>query len=539
MGLDQGGGRTTRGSTKLLLVARIARAQAAVLAPRSRARVGGRTTSERPAWPMPSALRWLESNALYVAALAPVAALSLARIPDDLNQDGWLGLVAGRYVAHGGVPHHDYFNVLTHGTRWIDQQWLAQWAIYALHQAGGMALYCIAYVGLVVGGLAMAIAAARKLGAAERHVLWVLPFTGFLYFAGSFQIRTQGFAYPLFAGTLWLLASEVRAPTRRRVYLVFPLLVLWGNLHGSVTMGVGLASLYGITLLFFDLRAGWHRRRPQIGRRTLAFLIGPALCLLLTPYGLSIIGYYKATILNPGFSKLVTEWQPVTSIAVIAIPFFGLTFAIMWLLGRSGRRTPLFYHLALVVLAIGGVFAVRNITWFGLAVLILVPGLLSQLLPARGHATRRPAVNLSLALVALVMMLGAAVAVAAKPPRWFERGYDQRALASVAAFTEHHPGARIFSDVRFSDWLLWHDPSLAGRIAYDIRFELLTKQQLVQIAGVANAPTSKTKDLLAPYSLLVLDPNGSQATQMLLDRTAAQVILRGRRVVLATRQPSP
>ncbi len=69
------------------------------------------------------------------------------------------------------------------------------------------------------------------------------------------SIRTQGFAYPLFVATLWLLASEVRSPVRRRrVYWVFPMLVLWGNLHGSVTLGAGLAVLYGLVLLIGNLR---------------------------------------------------------------------------------------------------------------------------------------------------------------------------------------------------------------------------------------------------------------------------------------------
>ncbi len=82
---------------------------------------------------------------------------------------------------------------------------------------------------LTGAAFAMAIAAARWLGAEDRHVTAMLPLGAFFYLATAVSIRTQGFAYPLFIGTLWLLAREVRRPTRR-AYLVFPMLILWANI---------------------------------------------------------------------------------------------------------------------------------------------------------------------------------------------------------------------------------------------------------------------------------------------------------------------
>ena len=79
-----------------------------------------------------TAIAWLEKHALIVAAIATVAGVILATSPSHINQDGWLALVDGRYVAQHGIPHSDGLAILTHGARWIDQQWLAQLAIYAL-----------------------------------------------------------------------------------------------------------------------------------------------------------------------------------------------------------------------------------------------------------------------------------------------------------------------------------------------------------------------------------------------------------------------
>jgi hypothetical protein len=478
---------------------------------------------------------WLEANALFAVAIAAIGVISFVLIPDHLNQDGWLALIAGRNVALHGIPHHDTLNVLTHGVRWVDQQWLSQLAIYELDRLGGLALYSIVYVALTVVGFGMALAAGRALGGTERHVLWTLPIASFLYVAGAFQIRTQGFAYPLFAATLWLLADAVRSPTRRRVYWVFPLLILWGNLHGSVTLGAGMAMIYGATLLLEDVRAGgrwtpWRRIRG----RTVAFLIGSPLCLLATPYGLEIIKYYNSTLLNSTFSKVVTEWQPVTSIMLLAIPFFALAFATIWLLGRSGGRTHLFEHLTLLVLAAGAVFAVRNVTWFGLGALMLLPRSIGTVLRPAPLPPRRTQINLALAGLSIVILIGGTIATAVKPALWFERKYDQQTVAKVAAVLAGQPGVHIFADIRYSDWLLWHDPALAGHIAYDTRLELLTNGQILKLADLTQLPRPHQRDILAGDHLLVLDSTNQPATQILLARPGTHVILRGKQVVVAT-----
>jgi hypothetical protein len=483
-----------------------------------------------PTWAR-GAIAWIERQALFVAGLAAVAGVSLGTAPSHINQDGWLALVDGRYVARHGIPHRDTLAVITHGARWIDQQWLAQLAIYGLHQLGGLALYSVVYAALMVGALGMAIVAARRLGGSEAHVVWVLPVAAFLYCAGSFQIRTQGFAYPLFVGVLWLLAAEIRAPSRRRVYLVFPLLVLWGNLHGSASLGAGLVALYGVSVLVEDLRAG----RPWLVRgRGPAFAIGAPLCLLVTPYGLSSLSYYRETLMNPVFKTLVTEWQPVTSSAVLAIPFFAAAFATVWLLGRSGSRARMFEALALLALIAGAISAVRNITWFGLAMIVLLPSTLSQIAPPRPPAPRRRRLNLALVGASAAFLLLSLIAVATRPSSWFERGYDARALSQVAAAVHRQPGVRIYADGHFADWLLWHDPSLAGHLAYDSRLELLTAAQMRGLATLGEIRARGARNPLAGYGLLVLETTDA-ASRLLLDQAGTYASLRGHGVTVATR----
>jgi hypothetical protein len=476
-----------------------------------------------------AAVAWLEAQSLFLAAVAAFACVGLARIPENLNQDGWLALVGGRYVAAHGIPSTDTLNVMTHGARWIDQQWLAQWLLYRVDQAGGLVLYSTLYIALGVAAVVMAIAAARALGGDERTILWALLGAELFILAGSAAIRTQGFALPLFVAVLWLLARDVRAPSRR-VYLVFPLLILWANLHGSVTAGVGLALLYGLTLLVDDVRGGGWR---SIRRRTAVFLLAPVLCLLATPYGVTIVSYYRETLLNPTFSKLITEWRPISSYMVLAVPFFAVAFAMIWLLGRSGKRTPAFDQLALIGLAIGAVFGVRNVVWFGLGIAVLLPACIATAIPKRTTAPpRRRTINLWLAGVSLGIVAMFLIVVAVKPSAWFERDYSTRTLSTVESIIRQQPNARIFADVRFGDWLLWHDPRLAGKIAYDTRFELLSTQQLNGIADLGQAHQPSQLNVLAGYRVLVLDPR-SGTTKPVLSEPGMRVVARTKRGIVA------
>jgi hypothetical protein len=475
---------------------------------------------------------WLESHALFIAAVAAVVVLSLAAIPAHLSQDGWLALVAGRIIAHSGIPSHDYLTVMAHGVVWHDQQWLAQLFMYELDKLGGLQLLTVLYVLITGAGFAMAIAAARGLGAQDRHITAMLPLGAFFYLATAVSIRTQGFAYPLFVGTVWLLALESRRPTRR-AYLVFPMLILWGNLHGSATLGAGIGMLYGACLLGQSfVSARW---KGLLNRRGLVFIVGSPLCLLVTPYGPSIISYYRATLFNSHFAKLVSEWQPVTAYMILAVPLLLVILGTVWALGRSGRRTPAFDQLVLALLALGAVDAVRNITWFGLALVILLPVVITGVVAPKAAAPRRRRVNLTLAVGAIALSVLVAGATLARPSSWFEGTYPTRAVAVVSTLVEHHPADKIFADVRFADWLVWHNPALAGHIAYDTSFENLSVRQLDRLGGLGAPVLPWQHDLLASYSVLVLSPTDKAVNRVILWKTHARVVLRSKRVLIATK----
>jgi hypothetical protein len=143
-------------------------------------------------------------------------------------------------------------------------------------------------------------------------------------------------------------------------------------------------------------------------------------------------------------------------------------------LTRRGRL-GLFDLLVLGLTAAAGLDALRGIVWFGLACAALLPALVT-----RSPGTERfegRAADLS-AWAAVAVTVGAIVWVGAKPATSYTTRFP-RALAQVV-----HTRAgtnRVFADDSSADWLLWEVPSLRGRVAYDVRFELLTRPQISRL----------------------------------------------------------
>jgi hypothetical protein len=465
--------------------------------------------------------RFFAREALPLALVAFYAAVLAGLARFELVGDSWLTLVSGREVVQHGLPQHDQLMALSHGARWVDQQWLAQVVFYELAHLGGIQAAVLLHLLLLVGAFAIALVAARKRGASPTTVLWVGLACVFLA-PWAWQLRSQSFAYPLFAGTLWLLSADSRAPSRR-VLLVLPLLAVWANLHGSVVLGAGLVVLRGLTIA---------RERGDAWRLRAGCLLCAPLLALASPYGTALVGYYRHMLGSPLLSRFVQEWGPTTPAK--AWLFYPFAILAVWLLGRNGAALTLFERAALLATTLTGFVALRHVVWFELSALMFVPVLLDarRRTPASAQRLARPVGALAgLSLLAIPVVLGAA------PASWYGRELPTEAAAQVERATRA-PGTTVFASETLSDWLLWQEPSLRGRIAYDVRFELLSVRQLDRLSAYHRRSGADWAAPTLPFSLLVLDRRvDSPLVRALKARPGVQTIFSDRRVVILRQAP--
>jgi len=461
----------------------------------------------------------LEENGLLVVVLGAFAIVLVVALRKDLVVDGWMALVSGRWIAQHGLPSHDALTVWTHGRRWIDQQWLAQLGLYGLWRVGGLKLALFIHALLVTSGIVGAALLARTRGASALSVTWVAIPVLVAYYPVASVMRPQSFAFPLFVATLWLVLEDARRPSRR-VFLTLPLLVLWTNLHGSVALGAMLVSLAGLVAIV-------QQRRPST--HGLVLLLTPWACLLASPYALHLPSYYDKILVGGHFKKFVTEWAPTTLTPGTAAVYI-LVLGGLWLLGRAGREAALLDQLVFALTAVLAFEAVRNTAWVGLVALAVLPPLVDRL---RGPVQDPPRMNRILALTILATAAIAIVAVAAKPTSWFTSKFPPAAAsaASAAAGKQGH----VFATSPYADWLLWKQPALAGRVAFDARFELLSTSQIQRIARL-QARSGDWLRTVSGYRVFVLGTHSDHALARSLIRRGARVVFSSPQVVVLRRR---
>ena len=174
--------------------------------------------------------------------LAALAVTAFAALLSVEAADGpWLAELGRAIADRGGIPDGiPYATAVTDG--WPNVPVLGE-LIFALLSSFGSRGVQVAQVAAVAGTLALLARDARRSGARERALAIALLLLVPACFGPLVAIRGQLFSLPLFAACALLLRSEARAPSNR-IWLLVPLLALWGNLHGAVLTGAAVAGAY-------------------------------------------------------------------------------------------------------------------------------------------------------------------------------------------------------------------------------------------------------------------------------------------------------
>jgi hypothetical protein len=435
---------------------------------------------------------WLAREGPLVAVVGVFAAFVLSQLGRLIQTDTWLGLVAGRVITKTGLPSRDTLTLWTAGKRWIDQQWLAHVLLYRLDLAGGPRLLVLVHVVVVIVTFAAATIIARRRGGTPRSVAAIAVLALAPIAFASLQVRPEAFAYLLFVALVAMLSSRAEF-TWRRAAAVVALLVLWANLHGSVVLAAALVVLYAGLAIIRQVRG---RTWPVIpGVLALASVAAP----FASPYALTLPHYYSATLFEPAFGRYLAQWQP-TTLSVVSLPVFLLAGVTLRQFGRTRASYSAFEVLAAIALLVAALLAMRNWVWFSLFAVMILPRGIGRGWEANAREGRLDR-RLALAVIAGVCFL--TLTGFSHAERWYTSRYSPRAAEAVARVTAADPNAKVFATIASADWLLWVHPELAGRIAYDVRYELMQPETLRQML-LFRATGIGLRSKLERYDVLVL-----------------------------------
>ena len=229
-----------------------------------------------------------------------------------------------------------------------------------------------------------------------------------------------------------------------------------------------------------------------------------------TPYGIGVISYYRQFLGNPVLGRYVTEWSHPTPLDRYSWGFFALLVisgAVILITWRQGTRPdPLLLGIAAVLLMLAFT-AIRNQAWFGIGGSLLAADTLARRSGGRGPEF---GAGFRRALAGLLAALGLASlgVLAVTPVSQFDSQIPERAVTVAATVAAAHPGMHVLGDDRTSAPLLWQQPALFGRVAFDPRIEEYTSREMTAYIRFLLLQGAHWQRLMTGYQIVVVSRQG-------------------------------
>jgi hypothetical protein len=289
--------------------------------------------------PHSSRLTWL---AVYFGA---GACALLAGIGADAR---WLAALGREIVERGAIPDGVPYAAAP-SVDWVNVPVLGELIFHGLQVVGGDHAFVLAQLAAVTLALVLLVLdmRARRVPDAAGAVVILAVF--FAAAPAIIIVRAQLFSLVFFCATLFLLRSEMRAPSRR-IWLLVPMVAVWANLHGAALVGLAVAASY---LLLERLR-----QQPLV---VLGVLTSSVAALFLTPALLDSGDYYLGVLRSEAALRGEGMWAPLSPNAPFDVLFVLLAVPLVVFAVRSCLRP---WELACVAsFATMTLHAGRNSVW--------------------------------------------------------------------------------------------------------------------------------------------------------------------------------
>lgn len=406
--------------------------------------------------------------ASVLLALVPAVMLLVLLLRRVWDVDIFWQLRLGELILERfGPVREEPFAALHLGEPLPSVAWLGQATMAAVRLIGGWNLLRL-FDALCWLGSFWAVAAACRIRGASRAAVALALGLAFLAALPTASIRPQSFAALCFG--LLLALERLRLRPLAMIALGAPLLVLWQNLHPSVSIGVlamGVTALIGW--------AGWlrDRSRPRPIAQTVLAAIGCA-AVFATPDGVSVLAV-SARNAEASIAIGAVEWLPlwIPPNRVNALPIVAVALVGLWLAVRSRERINPAELAVAFTLFVLTVTAYRFVLFWALT-MVPVIARAATAPDANGPPLPRKAVLLPVLLVAVIAPLLAPTRFVPTLP-----------LSALARLKQEHVRGTVYGDFPWGGPIIdigWPD----WRVAYDGRYYRYSSEEWKYNGGIEN-----------------------------------------------------
>jgi hypothetical protein len=394
---------------------------------------------------------------------------------------GW-HIRAGEWILqHGWVPAYDLFSFSKPGQPWYAWEWLSEVLFAWMVHAGGLQLLVLFSILMLSGTFTLLfLLAQRKSNAVTAVVITMLAaVASSIHWLARPHLFTLLFLVLFYAGLEQVREGKPRV-AGLPILVVFPIVtILWTNLHGGFFVGALMIAGYGAAELIQTLCGHEDADRQPGLRKAKAYFASAGACLaasLINPYTYHLHLHMASFVRDPWTSQHVMEFLSPSFHHPTAIFFETMLLlavaTAVWRVSRGELTEP----ILMLVWAHGALLAARNIPIFAIAAVPPVAAAIQQLLtkvPELNVAgwVRRAAEKFNRAardmgqtdaiarwhvVSAMGVALVAAVLYAPHPPKKFRSEFDPKFYPAAAlAMLKSDPGARVFTDDEWGDYLIY------------------------------------------------------------------------------------
>jgi hypothetical protein len=394
---------------------------------------------------------------------------------------GWHIRTGEWIVANHWVPARDIFSFSKPGEPWFAWEWLSDVLFAWINAHGGLRALTV----LAILMLGTVFTLLYRMTCRKSNVIVAIGVTLMAAACSSIHWLARPHLFTLLFLVLFYGAlervREGRATLAGVPYLaIFPVVtVLWTNLHGGFFIGILMICAYGGgEFLQFALHPDAAVRRGALVRSRNYFLSALA-CLaasLINPYTYHLHVHMAQYLRDPWNGQHIVEFLSPNFHHPLALFYeSALTLAVVAAYRNlsNGRYTE---PVLMVVWAHASLLAVRNIPIFVIVAAPIVAEMLQSRLDraeqwkvaewvrkaaarfnrAASGAAEKEAVGRWHLVSVVSLAMVAAVIWAPHPPKKFRAEFDPDAYpAGALATLRQHPGARVFTNDEWGDYLIW------------------------------------------------------------------------------------
>ena len=334
---------------------------------------------------LPGWMRYVVPSAADLIFVLLVVAMCCSVVATRLLDDagtGWHIRSGELILSTRAIPRTDPFSVTMAGQRWFAWEWLYDALIAAVHSRlglNGVVLFSSALIALVFTLLFRAIL--RRGAALPVALIFLLLSLG----VSSIHFLARPHLVSWLFTLIWfeiLDSYETDPASRRRLFLLPLLMLLWVNLHGGFLLGFALLGIFILCALiqFFRADARMGQRKATALRSLTTVTALSFLASLINPYGFNLYVHLYRYLSDRWLMNHINEFLPPNFHGLPQLCFAAMLLLTILTLAMARGRIHL-SHLFVILLAVAsGLYASRNLPVASILLTLVVAPSLSEAL---------------------------------------------------------------------------------------------------------------------------------------------------------------